>query len=46
MAYSQVPRVRMETSSQSNMIEIYFGEDDISKAIPVLEREPTRSSNE
>ena len=39
MAYSQVPSVRMETPSQSNMIEIYFGEDDISNAIPVLERE-------
>jgi len=39
MAYSQVPRVRMETSSQSNMIVIYFGEDDKSNAIPVLERE-------
>jgi len=37
MAYSQIPRARVETSSQSNMIEIYFGEDDISNAIPVLE---------
>jgi len=39
MTYSQVPRERMETFSQSNMIAIYFGRDDISKAIPVLERE-------
>jgi hypothetical protein len=39
MAYSQVPRVTKETFSQSNMIAIYFGEDGMSKAIPLLERE-------
>jgi hypothetical protein len=43
MAYSQISRVRMETFSQSNMIAVYFGEDDISKAIPVLEREPKQT---